>query len=171
MAYGILVPRPEIEPVLPAVGAWAWSLNYCTAVKCQHPFFKAHFNTWSQWMTMTALRGSWSKEGVPLTAELGGDLSTPSRDLFPHCPLPVQPPVPGRTCSWDQVLSEPSLTQMSSLSSVPVAPCLLSTQRFAATFRSCGEKEGWGWCCFFIVPLAPGNPGGDSAGFIYFFLI
>ena len=45
-------------------------------------------------MTMTALRGSWSKDGVPLTAELGGDLPAPSRDLFPHCPLPVQPPAP-----------------------------------------------------------------------------
>ena len=92
VACRIFIPRPEIAPVPAAVGAW--SPNACTALKCQHPFLKAHLNTWSQWMTLTALRGRGSQEGVPLTAELGGDLPGPSRDLFPHRPLPVPAPCP-----------------------------------------------------------------------------
>lgn len=51
----------------------------------------------------------------------------------------LQPKV--KSCSCDHVRSEPSFTQMSSLSSVPVAPCLLSTQRLAATFRICKTKQ------------------------------
>lgn len=92
-----------------------------------------------------------------LVSDRTGQVHVSRPEVCSHCILPRLPQPRlhlSHTCSWDHVLSEPSLTQISNLSSVPVAPCLLSTQRFAATFRICGKKKEWARVGFYCIPSA-----------------